>query len=27
MGHRQLHDWAELVRTGEIPDFGANLGY
>jgi hypothetical protein len=27
MGHRQLHDWAELVRTGGIPDFGANLVY
>jgi len=27
MGHRQLQDWAELVRTGDIPDFGANLVY
>ena len=27
MGRRQLRDWAELVRTGEIPDFGANLVY
>jgi hypothetical protein len=27
LGHRQLQDWAELVRTGGNPDFGANLGY
>ena len=27
LGHRRLQDWAELVRNGGIPDFGANLGY
>ena len=27
MGHRQLQEWAELVRTGGSPDFGANLVY
>jgi len=27
LGHRQLQDWADLVRTGDVPDFGANLGY
>lgn len=27
LGHRQLRDWAELVRNGGVPDFGANLVY
>jgi hypothetical protein len=27
MGYRQLQGWAELVRTGGTPDFGANLVY
>ena len=27
LGHRRLQDWAELVSTGGVPDFGPNLGY
>jgi hypothetical protein len=27
LGHRRLRDWAELVRTGGVPDFATNLVY